>query len=172
MEISKKEKEKLPEPLPMTGAFWRMMDLLALVLVLLLVGLFLFYYPRMPAQVPVYFGGEGQATAWSRRGALLLYPLLGLVFFLVLTRIMRRPDILSFKPVAITEFNYVKQYCLARKFIMILRFLMLGLLNIMFYNTIYAALSGETLLSDSVTTLIALGILISPFVWRSMAARI
>ncbi|MPN08574.1 hypothetical protein SDC9_155857 [bioreactor metagenome] len=167
-----RKKMPLPAPQPVKGACSRGLDLLALGLVLLLLALFWYYYPQMPAKVPIYFGAEGQVSAWSRRSFLGIYPILGLVFFLVLTRLIRRPDILNFGPVKITQQNHDKQYRMARKFLVILRFLMLGLLNIMFYNTAYAALSGQVLITDSVTTMLGLAILISPFIWRSMAARL
>ncbi len=168
----KRKKVPLPAPQPVKGVDSRVLDFLALGLVLLLLVLFWYYYPQMPTKVPVYFGAEGQVSAWSRRSFLGIYPILGLVFFLVLTRLIRRPDILNFGPVKITQQNYVKQYQMARKFLMLLRFLMLGLLNIMFYNTAYAALSGQVLITDSITTVLGLAILISPFIWRSMAARL
>ena len=93
-----------------------MLEVLALVALLALIGLLFYYYPRLPDSVPQHFNIKGEPDGWGGKGALVTMPIFGLILYVALTVLSRFPHVFNY-PWAITEENARRQYLLSRRLV-------------------------------------------------------
>lgn len=78
---------------------------LALLAEILLVGAFAIYGPhRLPALIPTHFNAAGQPDGWGSPRALLLFPAIASILYLLMTWVARHPASFNF-PVRVTPRN-------------------------------------------------------------------
>lgn len=108
----------------------RVLDGCGIAALVLLVGGTLWLWPSLPERIPLHFGLDGQANGWGGRGMLFLLPALGVGLFGLLTVLARVPHLYNY-PFAITPENAPRQYRLARRLILAVRFWAVTLLAVL-----------------------------------------
>src|SRR4051812_925278 len=81
---------------------------------LFLIGISIYYYPRLPASIATHFNFKGEPDGWGSKSTLLLMPAVGVVLYAGLTVLSRFPHLFNY-PVPITESNARRQYTMARQ---------------------------------------------------------
>lgn len=71
------------------------------------------YWTTLPDTIPSHYALSGEPDAWSGKGILLLFPLLNLSLYAMITLFSRYPHGFNY-PWPITEQNAARQYLLAR----------------------------------------------------------
>ncbi len=92
----------------------RALIVLAWMAAALSVGVVLYYWPRLPAEVPQHFNSRGEVNGWGSRGLVPFLPALSLVLVAGLTWLMRYPHLYNYLW-PITEENARRQYQLANQ---------------------------------------------------------
>jgi uncharacterized membrane protein len=114
---SKSERPRIHIPLQ---SFDYLLEILAALGLLALLGLSTYYYGQLPEQVPSHFGPDGLPDKYGSKNSLWLLPILGSVIFVLMTYVNRRPDWFNY-PVKITDENARSQYTMASRLIRVLK---------------------------------------------------
>jgi len=107
----KGEQRPVPE-ITRTYGDW-FIDAISLVGLLIMAGCLVYYWPLLPETVPTHFGFSGQADGWGSKTTLLIFPIFGLVLFIIMTIVGFFPHTYNY-PWKITEKNAQDQYRLAK----------------------------------------------------------
>jgi hypothetical protein len=81
----------------------------------------------LPARLATHYDDDGQATSWGSKWVLILFPLAGIVLFVMMTLISRFPMLLYY-PIRLTRQNAHRQVMLALLLIAWMRMAMIWLL--------------------------------------------
>lgn len=127
--------------LKLNPADW-LTEIVAVVFLVILVGLPVFYFGELPEKVPVHFNAAGQIDDYGSKASLIVLPLTGLFMYGLLTVISLFPHIFNY-PVKITPENARVQYSLATRMLRILKTVILVMFTFISYQTIRAA-AGKT----------------------------
>ncbi len=101
-------------------------------------GLALVAWASLPDRIPSHFGPDGRVDDWGGRGTLLIFPLMTLFLFGMLTMLTRSPATYNY-PFAITRDNARRQATLAMGLVAWLRFATIWLMTYLEYSVIAAA---------------------------------
>jgi uncharacterized membrane protein len=112
------------------------------------------YWPRLPASVPVHFNAAGDIDGYGSKLSLLAFPALFTVFFVVLTVLERVPRVYNY-PWRITAENAARQYRLARTLIVTLKLLLTSLCLVVVVAVTSGALHGRATGTDLFPALLA-----------------
>jgi uncharacterized membrane protein len=88
-------------------------DGLTAIVVLASFGVALWYWPALPARVPMHFNAAGKVDGWGPKSTVWLVPAVGVVMAVFLTVLSRFPHTFNY-PCAITPENAERQYRMAR----------------------------------------------------------
>jgi uncharacterized membrane protein len=88
-------------------------DGLTAIVLLASFGVALWYWPGLPARVPMHFNAAGKVDGWGPKSTVWLLPVVGLVLAAFLTVLSRFPHTFNY-PCAITPENAERQYRMAR----------------------------------------------------------
>jgi uncharacterized membrane protein len=122
--------------------------LLALGLLIALWILPLYFYHRLPDQVPVHFNLGGDADRWGNRTMLWLLPILGTLIYGVLGWLSTRPEQLNYLQ-KITPENAARQYAQGIWVLQMVRFLALTVFVFVMVNTLRIALGHPPFLQGN-----------------------
>lgn len=117
-------------------------EITAIVFLILLVGLPVFYFGELPERVPVHFNAAGQIDGYGSKSSFIVLPLTGLFMYGLLTVISLFPHIFNY-PVKITPENAKVQYTLATRLLRILKTVILLMFAFISFQTLRAA-AGKT----------------------------
>jgi uncharacterized membrane protein len=138
--LKNKTKETRPKlDLPVT-VMDRMLESAAWSALLILWGLAVFFYLRLPETIPTHFNIHGEADDWGGKAFLFFLPVLATVILTGITLLQRVPHIFNY-PVKITPQNAARQYVYA---VRMLRFLKISMTLIFIMITIAIYLSALT----------------------------
>ncbi len=113
--------------------------------ILLNLGLFGLFWPRLPAVVPTHFGVSGRPDAWGDKSTILILPAASLILYFMLTIVSRYPHKFNYLW-PITAQNAAVQYRLARSLLLWLKVEIIALFGFLEWTTIWTALKqGEGL---------------------------
>ena len=87
---------------------------------------------NLPAEVPVHFNGTGDVDRWGSKFQLLLLPAIGIVMFIMMHIIGKKPHIHNY-PDRLNETNVEAFYTTSRKFLNVMK----NLINILFAYLTY-----------------------------------
>ena len=150
----------------------RLMEVLAAIGAVCMVGFAWANWPTLPARIATHFNAAGQADGWGGKGSLLLLPVLGVVLYGVMVFCARVPHLLNY-PVPVTEENAPRLYLLARSLLTGLAFWVVAMLLFLEVSMIYIAQGKASGLGlwpmPLFLTAIATTLLVS--VWRMMRAK-
>lgn len=102
----------------------RMLEILAVIVLIALIALPVYFYGQLPDSLPKHYGLNGQPDAWGPKSGLFLLPAIGLMLFILLTVMNRNPQNFNYLS-KITPENAPDQYRNARQMIRILKLLQL-----------------------------------------------
>jgi uncharacterized membrane protein len=88
-------------------------DWLTAIVLLTLFGIALWYWPTLPARVPMHFNAAGKVDGWGPKSTVWLLPVAGVIMALLMTVVSRFPHTFNY-PCAITPENAERQYRMAR----------------------------------------------------------
>jgi uncharacterized membrane protein len=115
---------------------------IGVIFLIVLIVIPLVYYKQLPERIPVHFNGSGQADGFGGKSSIWLFPLAGLIIWLIMT-VVAAYNIFNY-PVKITLQNAHIQYRLATRLIKILKVLILPMFSFISYRTIQTALGKVT----------------------------
>lgn len=107
---------------PLDNAF----ELAGKLFLIILWGLTVYIFLKLPATVPVHFNGSGQPDSYGSKMILLILPALATLLYLGLTKLNKYPHIFNYMT-DITEENAQRQYGIATR---MLRFIKVAILLI------------------------------------------
>ena len=99
--------------LPERSGVEKILEVVAVAGVLFCVVATAYFWPALPPNIPSHFGISGRPDAWGGKGLLLVFPILSVSLYAVLTVLSFFPHKFSY-PWGITEQNASRQYQLAR----------------------------------------------------------
>lgn len=141
----------------------RIMDLLA---ISLLVGQWVLvatHFSQLPATIPIHFDATGTADGFGAKRMLFLDPALASVLVVGISVVSRFPHTFHF-PVPITPENAQKQYDLAVRWLRYFKVVISGLFTITCYQTIQHATGNSNSFGDWFLPL-TLGLIFVPILW-------
>ena len=127
-----------------TSADW-LMEIAGVVLLLLLMGMPVFYYSELPELVPRHYNALGEPDAYSDKATLWVLPLVGTVLFVGLLILSRFPHVFNYLE-EITEQNAPRQYRMAARMVRILNLVVVAAFAFIQYRTIHIGLGEENAL--------------------------
>lgn len=74
-----------------TSLFFQRLKYVALVGLVLLWLIPIFYYTSLPVDVPIHFGSSGEPNNWTDKHYIFVLPIMGTFLYLFFTLILRRP---------------------------------------------------------------------------------
>jgi uncharacterized protein DUF1648 len=112
---------------------------LALIVATFTVAAFALYGPyRMPALIPTHFNAAGQPDGWGSPRALLLFPAIATVLYLLMSWVARHPSSFNF-PVRVTPRNRPQLETLALSMIAWIKAEVIGIFAWVQWSGIHAA---------------------------------
>jgi len=118
------------------------LEALAFLGLLLLIGVAIYYYPKLPDSVPRHFNFSGEPDGWGAKGILLGLPAIGTLIYILMTVLSRYPHIFNY-PWPITEANARSQYAISRQMLTVVKLLMVGMFFYMNWSIIGTALGRQ-----------------------------
>jgi len=119
------------------------LEVLAYLGVFLLVGISVYYYPRLPETIPQHFNIKGEPDGWGGKGSLLIMPIIGVVLFTLLSVLSRFPHVFNY-PWPITETNARSQYAIARQLMSAVKLALVVTFTYITWSMIGAAMGSRT----------------------------
>ncbi len=116
----------------------RVLDILALVLLLAIIGLPIYHYSSLPNTIPIHYNFTGAADNTGHKAWIWLLPIIGTILLLVLRLVIRSPHRFNY-PVAVTEANAEQLYRSASRMMRISNILIMAIFLYLVYATIIIA---------------------------------
>ncbi len=169
MELSKDNRPVLQ--LPYSQLEW-VLEAISLLALLALVGLTAWYWPHLPARIPMHFNISGQVDNWSDKDSFLLLAVMSAVMYLLLTIASRFPRAYNYA-VTITVENYAAQYRLAREVVSELKCVLMGIFLYLQWTVARVALGAQSILDSRVmfTLMGVMFAILAIYITRSVRAR-
>ena len=131
-----------PKRRPQPRRFDLVLNVLTVLSLIAGIVLVLWYWPQLPAQVPIHFNAAGEADGWGAKGMIWLLPGISLVLVPGILALQRFPW-LGNVPVTINESNAEYQYSLVVRLLAILGFFIAVDFLLILIETIAIALGGK-----------------------------
>jgi uncharacterized membrane protein len=119
----------------------KLFDTLCWLSLIILWGLTLWSYSKLPETIPVHFNGSGQVDSYGGKMTIFMLPIIGSLLFIFLTILNAFPHKFNY-PRTITVDNAVKQYTNATRFMRYLKFVILIIFTLIAFK-IYTVAMGE-----------------------------
>jgi uncharacterized membrane protein len=135
----KEDRPKLDLPVTVTD---RMIESAGWSALLILWGLTIFFWSRLPETIPTHFNMKGEADGWGSKLFIFFMPALAIVITVTISLVQRKPHAFNYL-VKITPENAARQYLLAVRMLRFLKF-SISLIFIILTSAIYlSAVSGN-----------------------------
>lgn len=122
------------------------MEGLAAVLLLLLIGIPIYFWNDLPAEIPSHFNAQGEPDAFGSKYSILGIPVIGTIILVAMTLLNRIPHLLNY-PVPITRKNARKHYRLALRMLRVVKIIVGALLALIVYSTVRVGLGEAQIMS-------------------------
>lgn len=113
-------------------------EVVAGIALLILIGIPIYYFSVVPDNVPSHFNLFGQADSYKQKGIIWLLPILGTILYLALTVLQRIPHHFNYI-IEITEANAERQYRLSIRLLQILKTIVTAVMAFVLYASIQTA---------------------------------
>ena len=113
---NKGKKVLRPTVRPETAPIDWLLEALAILGTMILVGFAIYQYPRLPEIIPTHFNASGAVDDFSSRSTFLMLPAIGVFIYILLTLLALIPYQFNYS-VKITPANALKQYTFAIRLI-------------------------------------------------------
>ncbi|MCX6269376.1 MAG: DUF1648 domain-containing protein [Bacteroidetes bacterium] len=137
------EKANRPTVRPEMAPIDWLLELVALMGVVFLLGFAIYEYPRLPDTIPSHFNGAGVADEYSSKDTFWILPGIGVFIYLLLSLIVLVPHQFNFA-VTITPKNALKQYTMAVRFVRYLKVVLIWLFLYISYLTVRVVANEES----------------------------
>jgi uncharacterized membrane protein len=117
----------------LTPADW-MLEAVALITMVSLIGFIAYNYPKLPDIIPTHFNAAGNADDHGGKGSILFLPGIAVFIYILMTLINLVPHTFNF-PGKITPQNALRQYTLATRLVRYLKTVLLLLFFYISYTT-------------------------------------
>jgi uncharacterized membrane protein len=108
---------------------------------LALLGLTVYWWPRLPAIIPTHFGIDGAPNAYGSKSTILFLPALLLLLTALFSALARYPWAFNY-PVVITQENAARQYRRGRTLLAVVNAFMAALFAVIQWQVIQATLGS------------------------------
>lgn len=161
--------EKRPKLEIKQEPFDRQLDLLALVGVILLILLPIYFYNQLPETIPSHYGPNGEPDGFSSKATLWIVPIMGGLMFLGLSWLKKYPHKYNY-PQPVTEENAESMYRNGTRLIRSMNAIITCVFAYMTYSTIQTALGRQNGLGASFTPIFSFLFLgsIAYYIFRMM----
>ena len=123
----------------MTPIDW-MLEALALLALMILLGFVIYHYPKLPEIIPSHFNKAGMPDEYSSKSSFWFMPGIAIFVYTLMSLVALVPHQFNF-PVKITLANALKQYTMALRFIRYLKAVIIWLFFYISFATIRVATS-------------------------------
>lgn len=147
-------------------------ELVALVSVILLLILPIYYYDILPDKIPRHFNAQGKPDAYGNKSSLWVLPVISVLLYLFMTIINRFAHTFNY-PQKITAENAQKQYRMATRMIRIVKAIIGVGFPFISFRTIQIALGKRAHLGQGFTLLFvgSLGVVITYFLVKALKQK-
>lgn len=128
----------------------RQLDLFAMVGLILLIVLPVYFYGELPDTIPSHYGSNGEADGFSKKATLWILPIIGGLMFLGLFKLKKYPHLFNY-PQPITEDNAERMYQNGVRMLRCLNAIITCVFAYITYSTIQTALGNQNGLGTSFT---------------------
>lgn len=97
------------------------LDLLSAFLLGMIFFQVIYFWNKLPNQIPIHMNVFGEVDGWGGKGTLLVLPIIAVLIFLPLFFLSRYPHVFNY-PVQITAENAPKLYLEARRMLVLINF--------------------------------------------------
>lgn len=136
--LSKSERPKIIIPLQTLDYA---LEALAVISLLMLLGLAMFNYGQLPEQIPTHYNINGSPDGFGSKTTLWVLPIVGLLLYVLMTLINRRPEGFNYL-VIITPENAAVQYRMATRVIRFMKAFVMLLFAFLVWRTV-SIVNGE-----------------------------
>lgn len=106
---------------------------------LLMWGLTIYAFSKLPAIIPIHFSGSGKVDNFGSKSFLFILPILATVIYFGLSQLNKFPHIFNYMT-TITEENAVRQYTIATRMLRYLKLAILVIFSIVILFTYLTAI--------------------------------
>ena len=100
------------------------MEAASSILLVVMWGLTLYVFLKLPATIPIHYNGSGNVNAYGDKKTVLILPIIATVTFFGLKQLNKFPHLFNYMT-KITEDNAEKQYRIATRILRVLKLLIL-----------------------------------------------
>jgi uncharacterized membrane protein len=148
----------------------KIINSIALCMLVILWCLALYMYINAPEKVPIHFNAKGEVDNYGGKISLLMLPLIGSIIFVGLHYLAKAPYMYNY-PFTITEKNFATAYQSASSMMHILKFLIVILFCVI-QHMIQKAINHEpTTFNTVVLVLILISIVVVPLVYATRVVK-
>jgi uncharacterized membrane protein len=173
MQVDNKNKmETRPKLKLALSPFDRGIESLSKGLLLLMLGLTVYIFIKLPAIIPVHFGDNGQPDKYGKKGLILILPILATLIYFGLTQISKYPEVFNYFR-KITNENAERQYTISTRMIRFLKIAILVVFTLVIFST-YLITTGVTSGIGSWFLPFVLGLIVIPtivFIIQALTAK-
>jgi uncharacterized membrane protein len=121
----------------------KIIERLGIIGLVILIGLPLFYFDKLPETIPRHFGADGKPDAFSGKGIIWTLPVIGFAMYAGLFWLNRYPHIFNY-PQKVTQENAKRLYTVGKRMIRTLNTLITCLFAYITFSTIQVALGNQS----------------------------
>ena len=147
-------------------------ELLGILGLLLLIGLPIYYFDKLPETIPRHFGANGEPDGFSGKGIIWALPAIGFIMYVGMFWLTKYPHIFNY-PQQVTRENAKSLYTAGTRMVRTLNTIISCIFAYITYSTIQTALgnkSGLGTLFMLIFTIVILGT-IGYFLYKSMSKK-
>lgn len=117
-------------------------EIIGILGLILLIGLPLYYFDKLPETIPRHFGANGQPDGFSGKGIIWTLPIIGIVMYIGIFWLNKYPHIFNY-PQQVTKENAERLYKIVTRMIRTLNAIISCVFAYITYSTIQTALGNQ-----------------------------
>ena len=117
-------------------------EIVGIIGLLLLIGLPLYYFEKLPETIPRHFGANGEADGFSGKGIIWTLPIIGMVMYVGMFWLNKYPHIFNY-PQQVTKENAERLYTIGTRMIRTLNSIITCIFAYITYSTIQTSLGNQ-----------------------------
>jgi uncharacterized membrane protein len=128
------KKNQLPLKVEWTPVDW-ILEFLSIIGLLAMLGLVIYYYPKLPEIIPTHFNGSGQPDGYGNKSDFWILPGISVFTYVLLTLINLVPHKFNYL-VTITPQNALKQYTMGTRMVRYIKLIIVWLFGYINFSII------------------------------------
>ena len=114
----------------------KILDVSSGLMLALILGVLIITYVDLPEIIPIHYNARGQIDAYGSKSNIVVFPLITLILYILMTVLIRYPHTLSY-PGEITVDNALKNYTVATRLLRVVKFLMVASCGYVVSKTVF-----------------------------------